>query len=88
MFKSLFLKLFIKALLSRLLDTSAIEIHYYYYCKMSPESRPAREIDDVLQITIKFTLEANNRTRGNTFYILGHCIGKAYCAPSKTIIGN
>ena len=26
-----FLKLFIKALLSRLLDTSAIEIHYYYY---------------------------------------------------------
>ena len=31
LFKSLFLKLFIKALLSRLLDTSAIEIHYYYY---------------------------------------------------------
>ena len=30
LFKSLFLKLFIKALLSRLLDTSAIEIHYYY----------------------------------------------------------
>ena len=27
LFKSLFLKLFIKALLSRLLDTSAIEIH-------------------------------------------------------------
>ena len=24
------------------------------------ESRPAREIDDVLQIIIKFTLEANN----------------------------
>ena len=31
LFKSFFLKLFIKALLSRLLDTSAIEIHYYYY---------------------------------------------------------
>ena len=33
LFKSLFdlAKLFIKALLSRLLDTSAIEIHYYYY---------------------------------------------------------
>ena len=31
LFKSLFLKLFIKALLSRLLDTSAIEIYYYYY---------------------------------------------------------
>ena len=52
------------------------------------ESRPTREIDDVLQITIKFTLEANNRTRGNTSYILGHCIEKAYCSPSKTIIGK
>ena len=31
LFKSLSLKLFIKALLSRLLDTSAIEIHYYSY---------------------------------------------------------
>ena len=35
LFKSLFLKLFIKALLSRLLDTSAIEIHYYYYYNKS-----------------------------------------------------
>ena len=52
------------------------------------ESKPTREIDDVLQITIKFTLEANNRTRGNTFYILGHCIEKAYCSPSQTIIGK
>ena len=55
---------------------------------MSPESRPTREIDNVLQITIKFTLEANNRIRGNTSYILGHCIEKAYCSPSKTIIGK
>ena len=30
------------------------------------EFRPSMEIDDVLQITIKFTLEANNRTRVNT----------------------
>ena len=30
--------------------------------------------DDVLQITIKFTLEANNKTRANTCYILGHGI--------------
>ena len=52
------------------------------------ESRPTREIDDVLQITIKFTLAANNRTKGNTSYILGHCIEKAYCSPSKTIIGK
>ena len=52
------------------------------------ESRPSREIDDVLQIPIKFTLEANNRTRVNTSYILGHCIEKAYCSPSKTIIGK
>ena len=29
---------------------------------MSPESRLTREIDNVLQITITFTLEANNRT--------------------------
>ena len=50
------------------------------------ESRPAREIDNVLQITIKFTLEANNRTRVNTSYILGHDIEKAYCSPSKAII--
>ena len=49
------------------------------------ESRLAREIDDVLQITIKFTLEANNRTRGNTSYIHGHCMEKAYCLPSKAI---
>ena len=41
---------------------------------MSPESRPTREIDNDLQITIKFTVEANNRTRGNTSYILAHCI--------------
>ena len=46
------------------------------------------EIDDVPQITIKFTFEANNRTRGKTSYILGHCIEKAYCSPSKTIIGK
>ena len=46
------------------------------------------QIDDVLQITIKFTLEADNRTRGNTAYILGHCIKKAYCSPSITIIGK
>ena len=52
------------------------------------KSRPAREIDDVLQITIKFTLEASNRTRGNTSYILGHCIEKANCSPSKAIIGK
>ena len=52
------------------------------------ESRPTREIDDVFQITIKFTLEANNITRENTSYILGHCIEKAYCSPSKTIIGK
>ena len=52
------------------------------------ESRPSREIDDVLQITIKFTLEANNRTRVNTFYIHGHGIEKAYCSPSKAIIGK
>ena len=45
------------------------------------ESRPSREIDDVLQITIKFTLEANYRTRVNTSYVLGHGIGKAYCSP-------
>ena len=52
------------------------------------EFMPAREIDDVLQITIKFTLEANNRTstRGNTSYILGHCIEKVYFLPSKAII--
>ena len=37
---------------------------------------------------IRFTLEASNRTRGNTSYILGHCIEKAYCPPSKTIIGK
>ena len=30
------------------------------------ESRSDSEIDDVLQITIKFTIEANNRTRVNT----------------------
>ena len=52
------------------------------------ESRPAREIDNVLQITIKFTLEASNRTRGNTSCIFEHCIEKAYCPPSKTIIGK
>ena len=40
-----------------------------HHCKMSPESRPAREINNILQIIIKFTLEANNRTRGNTSYI-------------------
>ena len=63
-------------------------MHVHHY-KMSPaESRPAREIDDVLQITIKFTLDANNRTRGNTSYILGHCLEKAYCSSSKTIIGK
>ena len=50
------------------------------------ESRPSREIDNVLQITINFTLEANNRTRVNTSYILGHGIEKAYCSPSKAII--
>ena len=38
------------------------------------ESRACREIDDVLQIIIKFTLEANNSTRINTSYILGHGI--------------
>ena len=43
-------------------------------------------MDDVLQITIKFTLEANNRTRVNILYILGHGIEKAYCSQSKTII--
>ena len=52
------------------------------------ESRPSREIDGVLQITIKFTLEANNRTRVNTSYILGHGIEKAYCSPYKTFIGK
>ena len=40
------------------------------------ESRPSREIDDALQITIKFNLEANSRTRVNTSYILGHGIEK------------
>ena len=52
------------------------------------ESRSSMEIDDVLQITIKFTLEADNGTRVNTSYILGHDIEKAYCWPSKTIIGK
>ena len=42
------------------------------------ESRPSREINNVLQIRIKFTLEANNRTRVNTSYILGHGIENAY----------
>ena len=37
-------------------------------------SRPSREIDDVLQIRIKFTLEANKRTRVNASFILGHGI--------------
>ena len=53
---------------------------------VATESRPAREIDDALQITIKFTLEANNRTRVNTSYIFGHGTEKAYCSPSKAII--
>ena len=48
--------------------------------KVVTESRPSRDIDNVLQITIKFTLEANNRTRVNTSYILGHGIEKAYCS--------
>ena len=52
------------------------------------ESRPSRKINDVLQITIMFTLEANNRTGVNTSYILGHGIEIAYCSPSKTIIGK
>ena len=50
-----------------------------WYTYFHSESRPAREIDnDDLQITIKFTLEANNGTRVNTSYILGHGIEKAY----------
>ena len=32
-------------------------------------------------ITIKFTLEDNNRTRANTYYILVHGIEKAYGPP-------
>ena len=52
------------------------------------KSRPFWEIDDVLQITIKFTLEHNNRTRVNTSYILGHGIEKAYRSPSKAIKGG
>ena len=52
------------------------------------ESRPAREIINVLKITIKFTLEANNITRGNASYIRGHCIEKAYFSPSEAIIGK
>ena len=47
-------------------------------------SRLSREIDDVLQITIKFTLEANNRTGVNTSY----GIEKVCCSPSKAIIGK
>ena len=51
------------------------------------QSRPSREIDDVLQITIKFTLEVNNRTRVN-ICIFGHGIEKVYCSPSRAIIGK
>ena len=52
------------------------------------ESRPSREIDDVLKITINVTLEVNNKTRANTSYILGHGIEKAYYSPSKPMIGK
>ena len=54
------------------------------------ESRPAREIDDVLQISIKFTLEANNKTRVNTSYIFGHGIERCIVCHLKTkaIIGK
>ena len=47
------------------------------------ESRPSREIDNVLQITIRLLLKL---TRVNTSYILGHGIEKVYCSPSKAII--
>ena len=52
------------------------------------DSRPDREIDNILPITIKFTLEAHNRTRVNTSFIFGHDIEKAYCLPYKAIIGK
>ena len=42
------------------------------------ESRSAREFDDVLQITVKFTLEANNRTGENTSYIPKHSNENAF----------
>ena len=40
------------------------------------ESRPAREIDDVLQLTIKFILEANNRQEEIHLIYLGSALKK------------
>ena len=64
-----------------------------HHCEMSPYSwlllNPDREIDNVvLQITIKFTLEANNRTIVKPCYIFWHGIENAHCSPSKDIVGK
>ena len=67
-----FVKLFIKALLSRLLDTSAIEIHYYYYiaaaytqssCQLETSATPSRHVtynhDLATSPELQYNIDAN-----------------------------
>ena len=49
------------------------------------ESRSAREIDNIPQVEVQYTLKGKNRTRGNTYYVFKHSIEEATCSPSETI---